>query len=310
MQKRGFTLVELLVVIGIIAVLIGILLPALNVARRQAQSVRCLSNLRQIGIAHAMYQAKYNGFTVPVAWSNYQADGGFAPATNSYETWAALLVISKSVTYSNAIQGAFAIDQTPIKISSVFFCPSALSSQRFSDANQPTTPLDVRAAMPRAEFYRSPISGASPQPLSGTGEQGIVIDNTYMINGTTAGWYGPNPSKILLPGRAVPGLGNNGALGVEGRNLMKITQIKNASSLVFVCDGVGANPQNNINRINGRHGNTKSINTANTNCLFYDGHAESIRRSAIPVDGLDLARNASASLLTDRFPYPKWRLDQ
>ncbi len=62
-RKSGFTLVELLVVIGIISVLIAILLPALSRARAQAKTVACLSNLRQLYYAFALYVNDNKGKT-------------------------------------------------------------------------------------------------------------------------------------------------------------------------------------------------------------------------------------------------------
>jgi prepilin-type N-terminal cleavage/methylation domain-containing protein/prepilin-type processing-associated H-X9-DG protein len=66
--RRGFTLVELLVVIGILAVLVALLLPALSAARRKAQGAACQSNLRQLGLAIALYTQDHDG-VMPMAWT-------------------------------------------------------------------------------------------------------------------------------------------------------------------------------------------------------------------------------------------------
>ena len=64
---RGFTLIELLVVVAIIAVLVAMLLPALQAARERAQTIGCMANQRELGLAIRMYADEWNDF-LPPSW--------------------------------------------------------------------------------------------------------------------------------------------------------------------------------------------------------------------------------------------------
>lgn len=271
--RPAFTLVELLVVIGIIAALLAILLPALGSAREQARTVVCMSNLRQIGIASVQYSMNNGGQVLPAGYDKAIAT---KDDNNLAETWAALLINNKDIPLPGDLQN------------SVFRCPS-------------TGGLDAEVGSTQLYQWPSKIFNLYPN------NQALFI--SYGINADFSGgrdnaddWHPPTYTLEVSPG----------FLGYGRRNV-QMNQIRKTSELAFIFDGTHLHAQVFPNdRIKGRHGNIRVASKAVTNVLFLDGHAESLYRNTLPV-GSNFTSGKAAftrATLNAKTPYPLWRMDQ
>jgi prepilin-type N-terminal cleavage/methylation domain-containing protein/prepilin-type processing-associated H-X9-DG protein len=240
-RAPAFTLVELLVVIGIIAVLIGILLPALGRVKSQAERTQCLSNLRQVGNYYLLYAHDNRGYFPDMQTSPF---GGFG-------NWTLLPADTRNgkVNY----RGLF-VDRYRVKDHRIFYCPNwkpVNGDTALDDWNKLRTDTD-----PWTIYIGYAIFAAQPNAATWNGEY-------YAGAGGTFRWE-------------VPGTYRRGAIRIDLPPL-RTTSDKGASRLPLMFDETnwyGPPYFPGRTHIFSTHFERGPTFPAGGNALFGDGHAE------------------------------------
>ncbi|MFO0880451.1 MAG: DUF1559 domain-containing protein [Gemmataceae bacterium] len=215
-RSKGFTLIELLVVIAIISVLIGLLLPAVQKVREAAARMKCMNNLRQLGLAANTYQTTRKG-RMPPFWNNL----GTAAAPNEQQVFASLLPYIEQENLYKTFQTATGISllagagrTVPIPI---FGCPS----ERFYGTGQAPNGWAMTNYGANFLVFGNPSTGA----YNGTPN----VNTTFQDGLSNTVLFSEKGSQCLI----------NGTAGSTAANLWAWTPLASASATPAYSPPVG-----------------------------------------------------------------------
>jgi prepilin-type N-terminal cleavage/methylation domain-containing protein len=278
-HRAGFTLVELLTVIAIVALLVSVLLPALGRARESAARTVCMSNLRQIGQGLYAYAADHRGCALP--FELYTPNPSGAGMRN--DPWPLLMVDLKYV--AGGRHRSLPVESSPGG-SNIFRCPSGTDQLLLGPG--PKSSSDVRGGF----FQRC-----------GTGRAGFFVDNWYAMNATRGDAGDPEGAFGRYPFRSYPA--SCAPAGSKDGRVQKFLRTSRPGDVVIAYDGSVAHFGNPAGgSIHARHDRGTS-----TNVLLGDGRVENFATTTLLKSAQQSAGVAAASG-DFAMPYPKWRLDR
>jgi prepilin-type N-terminal cleavage/methylation domain-containing protein/prepilin-type processing-associated H-X9-DG protein len=259
-RRRGFTLVELLVVVAILAILVALLLPALSRVRQQALSVKCAGNLRVMGHALTLYTTSYDYYPGGEAY-RFAGDGWVAPG---YAIWPTRL---------RALLG---------HNQEVFHCPSRGDEFRWENTAAGGTP----AGPLYFQFGYEP-----GEPLLDGGMTRFSYGyNNYGTGNETYDDYGRGLGGSIMPDRTLP----TAYLNRE----VRARRVRSPSDMIAIADGEGNGVGDFVIHPIGWNGGNQlgklhlpsSVHGGGCNVLFCDGHVQWYAQRELMLHGVNPAQ--------------------